>query len=235
MARMKDRRRFPPGEWQVLIPEAGMRTPFAGGFNDAVDFLLAFTKKNASMTQKLNLPTDRFSAENWVDSYNAQRMIAHGYTSFVEFDGSPADEAFMAQKKTLLGRRVVGAAGRVRSASAAYWDMFGPHGPVDPARAEARAAVCVGCPENNQDPGAFGRFTQVAANKIMGLLGTLRDLQYSTSHDEKLGVCDACDCPMRSKVFARIEVIAEHMPEDVWGKLPKENPTCWILREAGKL
>lgn len=229
MARLKSRTKFPPGEFQVLHPEAGMKQPFKGSFREAVRFELEFRRKNKSLAESLGLPADEESCEIYVDEYNAKRCISHGWVNFVELGESPVP--LEAQKKTLLGR-VVGVVGSGKATISAYQAMFGQQGPVPLETAEYRAKVCVSCPQNDTKNSLYAYFVKAAAKEIMGLLGALKDINLKVKEPEKLGICKACLCPMQAKVFAPIDNIRKNAPKDVWDQVNKEDPKCWMLTEA---
>src|SRR5213594_3383902 len=87
--RLKSRTTFPPGGFQVLIPEAGMKKPFNGSFSEAVKFLMDFRHRNRGLVEKNGWSLDREIVEVDVDLYNAQRLVASGYFGFVELEGDP--------------------------------------------------------------------------------------------------------------------------------------------------
>lgn len=230
MPRMLSREKFPPGGgFHVLHPEAGMVSPFVGSFRECVNFEAGFRRKNPALAEKLRLSPDLASVEAWVDEQNAIRCLQHGWGNFVMADASPftIDEA---QKKSLFAR-VAGGLASGKAALSAYQSMFGPEGPVGTELAERRAAVCASCPQNDTKNGIYAYFVKAAADEIMSILGALKDLNLTTSRDSDLGICQACNCPMRAKVFVNIKNIGANVPADARGKLQKEDPRCWILAE----
>lgn len=229
MPKLVSRTKWPPGGFVVLHPEAGMKKPFSGSFIAAVDFELQFRRKNTVLAQRLGLPPNRGSCEDWVDEYNARRCLSAGFPHFV-MDSAKAQ----AEKKTLhqrLGGAVVGVLSKTRAAISAYSAMFGSVGPVAKEKATTRAGVCVTCPNNNTQGGLAAFFTESAASEIMGVLGVLKDLDLHVPQAANLGVCSACSCPLKAKVFAPIQVVVDRMPADVWGKLPAN---CWLRTESGR-
>ena len=225
MARLKNRDHFIPGEFQILLPEAGMREPVSGSFREVVDFFAKLVLKNPGLAQKNNWPTDRASQENFVDEREAARMIAHGWFDFVEIEAAPF--SVNPQKKTSLWRSV---AGKV-SGSTALTDWLGQGGkPVEKELAEKRASICATCPKN--DGGDWkSYFSTPVANQIRGLLGVKHDMELSTSYDAQLTVCSACDCNLQLKVWSPADIIAPHTSEAVWNKLDKR---CWLFSETGR-
>lgn len=235
MARLKSREQFPPHGFQLLLPEIGMTTPVSGSFAEVVDAFARIVAKNPSQAQKYGWPVDRKGQEDFIDEREAQRMIAQGWAQFVNF-GTPL--VYPAATVGGVKKNWRGAAAAVinggKAAYASYREMFGPTGPVGRELAEKRAEVCAGCPQNDVSGGLPAYFLESTAKGIMALIGALKDLNVYTTKDDKLGVCKACMCPMRAKVFTPLSVIVENMPEPVWPQLQKENPKCWILSEANR-
>lgn len=141
MARLKSRTTFPPGEFQVLHPETGMREPFHGSFNEAVGWEIQFRIANPAIASQNKWTTDRPSVENYVDEYNALRCAAHGWVNFLdENEGIPElPVTLSAEKKTLFGS-VVDKAKAIRAGAGTYVDMFGDGGLVAEPEAESRAS-----------------------------------------------------------------------------------------------
>jgi len=221
--RLKSRTKFPAGGFHVLVPEAGMKAPFAGSFNEAVQFLYNFRRKNPALVQKNGWSLDIHDIEEDVDLYNAQRMVAAGYLNFVDIEGE-----IPVQKKTSSGlfRSVANAAAKAKTALAIYRDLFGPEGKVvAKEEAERRAAICVKCPQNDIAGGLTKYFLKEAAHEIMAVAGMLKDMDVTTSQDSKLGVCQACDCPMIAKVHVSNEILKKNIKPDQIAKL---DPSCWI-------
>lgn len=208
----------------MLFPQAGMKKPFSGSFSEAVKFTYDFFAKNPALVEKNGWALNIEYVEAFVDEYNTQRMIAGGYLNFVEVEG-----IVPAQKKTMmsrLSRSVVNVAEKVKTAAAIYLDLFGPDGKiVAKEEAERRAAVCVVCPKNDVTGGLTKYFLKESASEIMLVAGMLKDRDATTSLDDKLGVCQACECPMRAKVHVEAHVLKKHLKPDQIAKL---DPNCWI-------
>lgn len=99
--------------------------------------------------------------------------------------------------------------------------------PVAPELAERRAAVCAGCPQN-QDPDWIQKLESWAANSVRALVGLKNDMKLTTSLDEKLHNCHACDCSLPLKVHVKMEHIRAHTSDRVKAAL---DPRCWMLSE----
>jgi len=234
MPKLLSETKWPPGGFQVLIPEAGMTEPFCGGFDETWMWLLRFVGKNPVLAQRLGLPTNPEGCKRWVHTYNARRCIAHGWLGFVDLESASPDQVVTAQKKRSLAA-AVGNVGRKASAGvSAYMEMFGSVGPVAKPLAEARASVCFGCPQNDAAHGILDYLAEGIARKTMSVLAALKDLDLVTSLNDKLGICRACSCPLKAKVFAPLSVIVEKMPPEVWPELPRVNPRCWIIAESNR-
>lgn len=95
--------------------------------------------------------------------------------------------------------------------------------PVSAVEANSRAEVCASCPHNLGIKYAdrWGDYSKV----IMSVLGWVRGQNLRTAFDKKLGVCDACNCPMKVKVFVPKDIILLHMPESSKQKLWEK---CWL-------
>jgi hypothetical protein len=221
--RLKSRDKFVPGEFQMIHPEAGQKAPWKGSFSEIVRKELDFRSKNPTLVQKHGWSLEYRDVEDAVDLYNAQRMVAGGYFNFVDLDGGSPIE-----KKTTKGlfRSVAGAVGNVKVALAIYRDLLGPDGKVVAKdESERRATICTKCPQNDTAGGLKKYFLKEAAREIMLVAGMLKDLNVTTSLDDKLGVCEACECPMIAKVHTTNEVLKKHMPQEQIAKL---DPNCWI-------
>ncbi len=231
--RLKSRLKFVPKGFQLNLPELGMRKPLNGSFNQMADAFSNIVAKNPALAQKQGWPTNRVDQENWLDERECKRMIAHGWgEQFVDFD---ADTPI--QKKTITGtnrlfKSAASVVGKVKTAAAIYADLFGPEGKVvDKAEAERRAKICVACPALDRTSGLKGYFVQEAARELMGLFSLLKSKDVTTSLDDQLGICRACSCPMRAKVFITGEVLRENIPAEDIAKL---DPGCWIPGEISK-
>ena len=191
---------------------------------DVVNAFNRIVQKNPALAQKHGWPTNREDQENWIDEREARRMVAHSWLNFVEIEGEVP-----VQKKTSspgLFRSAANAAGKAKTALAIYRDLFGPEGKVvAKEESERRAAVCVKCPKNDTAGGLAKYFLKEAAHEIMAVAGMLKDMDVTTSQDAKLGVCQACDCPMIAKVHVSNEILKKNIKPDQIAKL---DPSCWI-------
>lgn len=176
------------------------------------------------------LSTDMEKIRNEVDNANALRVLRiPGGDIYVNLQG--ANPPPIPRRLPQLGGAVEDAKKFVANTAAGaslYLDWFGAGGmPVKKELAEQRAAVCVKCPKMVKG-NFFQRWNEMSANQIMKVLGILKDLELSTSHDEQLNICDACDCPMKAKVWSPIDVIVNHLRPEAKEELWEE---CWMRSE----
>lgn len=227
MAKLKSHTKWPPGGFQVLHPTAGMVKPFSGSFEDACVFEATFRKGNPALCAAQGWTLDPAEIADYVDDYNAARCVSGGWLTFVNLN-TLATPSPSAQKKTGALASVVAVAKATRAGIGVYLDMFGPHGtPVGRSEAVARAAVCAGCPHNDVTHPLTHWFLEEASSRIMALYGIVKDMKLDTPSDAHLGVCDRCLCPLKAKVWARLDHIKRHMTADIRESLP---PHCWITK-----
>lgn len=102
MTRLKSRAHRTPGGFQVLIPEGGMEKPFVGSFIACCDFVRDFRKKNKHLCVRYNWTPDDKEIEDYVDSRESARCVAHGWTEYVVTDAAapPLEYTWRPQKKT---------------------------------------------------------------------------------------------------------------------------------------
>lgn len=107
--------------------------------------------------------------------------------------------------------------------------------PVSLPLAEARAAVCVNCPQN-ADANWIQRLEGWAAEAFHKTMEAKHDLALRTSQDEKLKACQACNCNLPLKVWAPIKHIANRTKPETMAKLAQVRTTdgkrCWIIAET---
>jgi len=235
MARLKSRVHFVPGQFQYLVPEIAQPTPFTGSFDSVVQQVYDFRARNTYLCRKYNWSLNRIDIENDVEQANVQRCLASGWTDFLILEDS--DQSLIMEKKTQpwSHRAAAGlkrAADAVKSGAGIWRDLFGPEGKmVSRDQAEARAKVCVACPLNKTEGGLGQYFVETLVAQIQSVYGTLHDLNLHTSLDDKLGVCEACSCPTKAKVWPATSYILAHTKPEVKARLHPDNPECWILTE----
>ncbi len=208
----------------MLFPQAGMEKPFSGSFSEVVKFTHDFFSKNPALAEKNGWSTD--TVETFVDQYNAQRMIAGGYLGFIDLEGELPPPGVAGGASRNPGAGVAGKVSTALTGAAIWKEMFQGSKPVAKEEAERRAAICIGCPQNQK--GGFKKFFVASVAKgLTELVALMNREDLSTSKDSELGTCMACDCPLPPKVFVSKEVILRHTKPDVLAKL---DAMCWITK-----
>lgn len=224
MARLVNRNMQIPGGFRFRQAETKWQSRRFASFDTIVNSLIAHRKANRFLTEKHKWPTDYASVAEEVDAFNAALCLANGWTKYVTLEGVDHPKTLPSLGLARLRNAAVSAAAGVMTLK----EMFGEgEQPVARQKAEARAAVCAVCPKNQQ--GDWLRFfTEPAARLIRATLAFIKDMNLVTTQDANLHRCDACDCPMKLKVWAPIQHIRKHLPPDVPAKL---HETCWIPKE----
>lgn len=225
---MKSRHNHPPGGWMFFQAETGWQGPQWVSFDALVAAVIEHRKANAGRFPKLS--QDRATVEQEVDAYNAQRMkdINGGMSYVQDGGGSPPGFPTSHHQRQAVGL-VVGVKAHVQNAVAGiglWMDWFG-NDPVERTLAENRAAVCIACPLNIQGD-VIQRFNAKTGKELLEIFGSMRKRKMETPYDAKLGVCAACDCPMRAKVWVPIDLIETHLRPEAREKLWA---ACWIRKE----
>lgn len=227
MASLKSRQTQIPGGFKFHLPELNWHGPPFSSFNTLVDAVVQLVAKNPWLAKKNGWPTDRNGVERWVEQYQCSLCLANGWHDYItqmEGDTEPPKSVppeFMA--------RLQAVAGAVRKLEAGVqvlldWEVSGEP-PVDRGTAECRALICHLCPKNK--PGHMTSwFTIPASEVIRQKLDRLHGLKLFTSVDEKLGVCEACLCPLKLKVHTPLDLCRKHLTPEVKADL---DPRCWML------
>lgn len=189
--------------------------------------LCAKLRQHRMANPQFGLSTNIGVIANEVDQRNAQRMMTiPGASIYVEETPTPKPEALPHISQKLLDA-VEGAKKTARGISLIFeWLKEGVA--VDYELAIARATTCTQCPMNNTNESAWGYFTKQASARILEMIASRADLNLATPLDDKLGICDACLCPMKTKIWVPMDQIrAKQHPEitaTLWEK-------CWMRRE----
>jgi hypothetical protein len=230
---LKSRTSWPPGGWLFLEPATGWRAPKGLTFGQVVSAIIQHRKQN----RQHKLTTDPDQVADQLDAYTCARLRFD--PAFCVADPGPARNFTVPLpspgQPVRAGKGSVAAVARFLSNTTAgikLWiDWFGDGKPVEKARAEARAAICVDCPQNDKASNVLDWFTGIAAREIMAIFSALNDLNLHTSKDPDLKVCKACDCPLRAKVWPPLAIIKKHLSKERFDKLDR---ACWIRHEPSE-
>lgn len=114
-------------------------------------------------------------------------------------------------------------------------EFLGPEQePVALEIATRRAAICLGseerkpCPLNLPAKGWKKTISKLALKATRAYFHIKDALELRVEGEEKLGICDACWCPLKLKIWMPIKHIIDHTPEEVLADLHKD---CWIRSE----
>ena len=188
---------------------------------------------------KMGLPTDLGAIERELDHVNALRVNAmRGGETYVTDDTGPPPPKSLASRLLSQAGRVVADARKVKAGALTLLDWnLSEHPPVTRTVAISRAGVCskrpdgkggyTVCPMNGR--GDLTRwFTVPIAEQIRKAMGKQFDVGLETPLDDSLGVCEACGCPLKTKIWAPAIFIKQRMPTEVKADL---DPGCWITKE----
>jgi hypothetical protein len=206
-----------PGGFRWVEAATGWRSRPWASFNEVVQSLIAHRKGNPHY----NLPTDQQTVEELVDFANAQRCLDQGWNQYIVEGGAEMVLPKPLSPPSLLRKlgRVVGGG----SKSLLSW-LSSKEEAVPIEEANRRAVICVGCPNNKRE--AFASFfTMPVSSAITAAIQMKNGWNLTTDHDENLGVCGVCLCPLPLKVHMPIDIIRKETPGAVMAELPD---FCWI-------
>jgi len=188
-----------------------------GSFDNVVQQIIAHRQANPWLQKATDTPT----VANELDAFAAQICNANGWTDFIT-GGDPPNPQLPPRN---LASRLVNVAGGA-SAVLVEWLASGAEA-VPLEVSDKRAAICAKCPVN--EVGDWLRFFTVPVSEaIRAALNSRREMKLQTPYDDRLGVCTACDCPIKLKVHMPIERIRSKLKEDQKAHL---HPDCWIPKE----
>lgn len=111
----------------------------------------------------------------------------------------------------------------------AIFEFLGPDAsPVEQSVAEARADLCLSCPLNGPAKGWIQTVAKGVAVATKEYFRIKDNLKLETSLDRNLGICKACWCPIKLKVWMPIGHIIDNTAEEM---LEDFHEDCWILKE----
>jgi len=196
-------------------------TPLSSSFDSTVELIIRHRKANPAVVAKNNLSLNFDTVANELEAYTRKRL------------GLPASLASPIPKTTPLRRLADGVGAAVEgvkrlAAGAALlfeWEESKTE-PVANELAAKRAEICVRCPKN--DPEHMSKyFTTAVSEMLRKKLQRLHEMKLTTVHDQQLGICAACFCPLKLKVFCPFDLIEKHIRQE---DRPQLDPQCWILK-----
>ncbi len=231
MPRLKNRQmQLPNGAQFCEYCSTFKTTPWAS-FERMVDEVVAHRTANPRMVKDYSLNTDREAVADEIDGYLAMVAKRNGWTGFIV--GGPDGPKSQALSQQGALKRIAAAASEVKKLVKGYKvikEWRASENPAVPAEvSERRAAICADCPQNQK--GEFTSwFTVPISEMIRKDIEDATGMGLETPYDDKLGVCKACDCPMRLKVHTPVEFIRKGTDDETLTKL-KAVDKCWVWRE----
>lgn len=197
------------------------------GFDLSVKEIIKLRKDNPAIGAKVGWSLDPETVAGELEAFTRRRcgFPPADAASFFESGRSPFPAGEGAAAGANWFRQIV----RSKTGLATLADWLGKEGkPVEAEKAEARAAICVNCPMN-QPGDVLSFFTVPVANLIRKQLEERKNLNLRTSLDERIGLCDACGCPLHLKVHVPLDIIKNHIKPPEWNRLVDN---CWMRTET---
>lgn len=225
--RLKDRNKFPPGGFRYYTAATNFSIQPWVSFDVAVAQIVAHRKANPYQSSVNGWSTDTGTVANELDAYNTMVCQQMNWNDYIT-DGSFEDLPKVQSRQSLSPRNAARVAEGIKTIL--EWEVTGGK-LVEAAQANARAKVCSTCPKNMAgDLSSF--FTEAAAKLIQLQLEAKNNLKLHTDYDPLLGLCDACGCVCKLKVWCPADIILSKMKLDTKERL---DPGCWILDEERRL
>lgn len=230
---LKNRQMQIPGGLKFLQPETGWHPRRFSSFDSIVQQVIAHRLGNRHLIAKNGHSVDPAVVANEVDNYNTKICLQQGWGQYVE-GGQALAVPFRQRGRGVLPpppppKAFAQSLGNVAGGSRAIVDFVANRQEAVPDEvAITRAQICAVCPQN-QSGGWLARFTRPVAEAIRRRLEQRRKMNLSTPVDEKLGVCNACDCPIPLMIHFPLETKLKHMSERSKASLHAD---CWVLKES---
>lgn len=222
MATLKNKQSQIPHGYRFILNELNWKSQPYASFDTIVNQAQAVIRANPEIAKKKGWPSERHRVADWVEQYNVKLCQQNGWKDYIieTAEDSPPKWVPPAQAVRLSGRLAAGAK------SLLDWLGDGAE-PVPGMLSEYRAAVCVKCPLNEK--GELDTFFIRSVSEIIRKqIGFAKSLNLSTIHDDKLGVCAACSCPLKLKVHVPLQHILDRIPGESYKALHEQ---CWIRKE----
>lgn len=222
----------PPGGWQFHQPQTGWWAPSPVGYthDQQVTNIIKHRLANPAITSKHKLATDFPTVSKELIKYQQIRgaLSPDPLPKLTPPLSSPQMSGAVKQAVAVVRKMATGAALLME------WEEAGlPH--VSQEQASQRALTCTKCPKNEKGKALTDIFTVPVAAMIKKKMERLNDMNLHTAYDAELATCQACLCPMRTKVWMPTELVLKRLKPDQKAELQPDNPKCWILQESSLL
>lgn len=233
MSRLANRQMQIPGGFKFMQPEINWRAR-PGSFHGIVQQIIRARSSNVHYLKKHGWSVDPAVVADELDAYNAKICVANGWDKYV-IGGAvgglppPLPKPRSPEQEKLLGVAAAKAKKIWTGVKTLNDWLDSGEPPVSKALSEARSATCVACPLNGKgDFTAF--FTVPAAASIKRQIERMQERSISGSLDDKLGVCEACLCPLVIKTKTPMKFIKPYLSGEMIDELRK-GKDCWVLKE----
>jgi hypothetical protein len=227
MVRLKNRDGGIPNGISFYLPQSKWVPRPHSSFRGVTEALYNHLQGNPGVLKATGWKLDMNFIADKVDEWNAKLCETNGWSDFITTEaagGRPAMSPFpFLTPQQRVSRLLAVAAG---SETLVEWLASGAEA-VSGDLANSRAVVCAACPMNEKGT-LSDFFTTAASEAIRRSLNLRREWKLETTEDEKLGVCSACYCPLRLKVFLPLDRILKRLAPEIQAGLPD---FCWIKRE----
>ncbi len=132
------------------------------------------------------------------------------------------------KKGEVRSARLLRSAGLVRSGATVLVEWLGDGAvPVPITQAQARANVCLTCPENREGH-KWLKLTASIVRTIAEQMQVKAEMKLRVVGEERLHSCRICLCPLALKVHVPLPTILEHTDDETLAAFP---PHCWLVTE----
>ena len=222
MAALKNPQLSIPGGFQFYVPDTKFQpTPFSS-LDSIVQQLIAHRKGRPDLCHKHQWSLDPAVVYQEVLQYQVAVCVRNGWNDYL-LGGSEGTAFFPPPIHPPLRQRARNVAAGVETIVS--WEDDGAP-IVEQALANRRAEICSVCPQNGKG-GLERYFTVPAANAIRKQIERKHDMKMETPFDDKLGVCEACTCPLVLKPWMPLDNILEKILPEQAAALDEN---CWIRK-----
>ncbi len=228
--RLRDRNKQIPGGFRYYQPETNFFPAPWSSFESCVQQIIKHRLGNPWLVEKNGWSLEPHLVSIELDVYNTKICKEMGWNDYI-MDGDAGESLIPFPQAPTSGSSFsrIGRYGRNVAAAVstiAEWEIAGGR-VVTQQQADARAAVCVKCPKNVKGD-LLSFFTKQAARLIALQLDTKNNMKLATALDAQLGICDACGCVNKLKVWCPKDIIDLKMAPEIKAQL---DPACWIFHE----
>jgi hypothetical protein len=220
-----------PGGMKFALPELNYQSAYFASFDTIVNSVMHAVTANPQVAKSKGWPMTRPEVEMWVESQQVAICEMNGWLTYLtsgEPDAPPPKFKALSPMSASQVSAVAEKVKKVWQGVKSLNDWIDSGDPAVPLKqSEARAMVCVKCPQNGKG-GLEEWFTKPASAAIQAQFRKLESRKLATPQDSDLNVCKACLCPLRLLVHTPLEYKLAHMGEETRRAL---DSSCWILAE----